>query len=92
MLPGVPPMGSVVKSFELIAWFALFAPANTPADIVKKLNAEVVKALARPDIRDKLAASGLTVQTSTPEQLGVFQKSEIAKWATMVNDTGIQPE
>ena len=92
MLPGVPPMGSVVKGFELIAWFALFAPANTPADIVKKLNAEVVKALARPDIRDKLAASGLSVQTSSPEQLAVFQKSEIAKWATMVKDAGIQPE
>ena len=92
MLPGVPPMGSVVKGFELIAWFALFAPANTPADIVKTLNAEVVKALARPDIRDKLAASGLSVQTSSPEQLAVFQKSEIAKWATMVKDAGIQPE
>lgn len=92
MLPGVPPMGNVVKGFELVAWFALFAPANTPADIVKKLNTEVVKALARPDIRDKLAASGLSVQTSTPEQLGVFQKSEIAKWATMVKDAGIQPE
>ena len=85
-------MGSAVKGFELVAWFALFAPANTPADIVKKLNAEVVKALARQDIRDKLAASGLSVQTSSPEQLGAFQKLEIAKWATMVKDAGIQPE
>ena len=92
MLPGVPPMGSVVKGFELVAWFALFAPANTPSDIVNKLNAEVVKTLARPDIRDKLAASGLSVQASTPEQLGAFQKTEIAKWAAMVKDAGIQPE
>ena len=92
MLPNVPPMGSAVKGFELVAWFALFAPANTPADIVKKINAEVVKALARQDIRDKLAASGLSVQTSSPEQLGAFQKLEIAKWATMVKDAGIQPE
>ena len=92
MLPNVPPMGSAVKGFELVAWFALFAPANTPPDIVKKLNAEVVKALARPDIRDKLAVSGLSVQTSSPEQLGAFQKLEIAKWATMVKDAGIQPE
>ncbi len=92
MLPNVPPMGSAVKGFELVAWFALFAPANTPADIVKKLNAEVVKAIARQDIRDKLAASGLSVQSSSPEQLGAFQKLEIAKWATMVKDAGIQPE
>ena len=92
LLPNVPPMASAVKGFELVAWFALFAPANTPADIVKKLNAEVVKALARQDIRDRLAASGLSVQTSTPEQLGAFQKTEIAKWATMVKDAGIQPE
>ena len=92
LLPAVPPMASVVKGFELVAWFALFAPANTPADIVKKLNAEVVKALARQEIRDRLAASGLTVQTSTPEQLAAFQKSEISKWATMAKDAGIQPE
>ena len=92
LLPNVPPMASAVKGFELVAWFALFAPANTPADIVKTLNTEVVKALARQDIRDRLAASGLSVQTSTPEQLGAFQKTEIAKWATMVKDAGIQPE
>ena len=92
LLSAVPPMASVVKGFELVAWFALFAPANTPADIVKKLNAEVVKALARQEIRDRLAASGLTVQTSTPEQLASFQKSEISKWATMAKDAGIQPE
>ena len=92
MLPGVPTMGSAVKGFELVAWFALFAPANTPTDIVKRLNAEVVKALARPDMKEKLAASGLSVQTSTPEQLAAFQKLEIAKWAAMVKDAGIQPE
>ena len=92
MLPGLPPMANAVKGFELVAWFALFAPAGTPPDIVKKLNAEVVKALARQDMRDKLAAAGLSVQTSTPEQLGAFQKTEIAKWAAMVKDAGIQPE
>ena len=92
MLPNVPPMANAVKGFELVAWFALFAPAGTPPDIVKKLNAEVVKALARQDMRDKLAAAGLSVQTSTPEQLGAFQKTEIAKWAAMVKDAGIQPE
>ncbi len=92
MLPNVPPMAGAVKGFELVAWFALFAPANTPVDIVKTLNTEVVKALARQEIRDKLAAAGLSVQTSTPEQLGTFQKAEIAKWAAMVRDAGIQPE
>lgn len=92
LLPGVRPMGNTVKGFELVAWFALFAPANTPTDIVKKLNAEVVKALARQDVRERLAASGLTVQTSTAEELASFQKSEIAKWAKMVKEAGIQPE
>ena len=92
MLPGVPPMATTEKGFELVAWFALFAPAGTSPDIVKKLNTEVVKALARADLRDKLAAAGLSVQTSTPEQLGTFQKAEIEKWAAMVKDAGIQPE
>ncbi len=68
------------------------ANGSIGADIVKTLNAEVVKALARQDIRDKLAASGLSVQSSSPEQLAAFQKLEIAKWATMVKDAGIQPE
>lgn len=92
LLPDVPPLASAVKGFELIAWFALFAPANTPADIVGRLNAEVVKGLARADVRERLAAVGLTVQTSTSLQLGEFQKSEITKWAKMVKDAGIQPE
>ena len=92
MLPAVPPMGSAVKGFELVAWFALFAPANTPADIVKTLNTEVVKALARPELKDKLAASGRSVQTSTPEQLAALQKLEITICAAMFEDAWIQHE
>ncbi len=92
LLPDVPPMGATVKGFELVAWFALFGPANTPPDIVKKLNGEIVKALARQDMKDKLAAAGLTVETSTPQQLADFQKAEITKWARMVKEAGIQPE
>lgn len=93
-LPGVPPMSATPSQsgFELIAWFALFAPVGTPPDIVKKLNAEVVKAMARPEIREKMTAMGMTVQTSTPEELAAFQKGEITKWAAMVKQAGIQPE
>jgi tripartite-type tricarboxylate transporter receptor subunit TctC len=93
-LPMVPPMADTpsLKGFDLIAWFALFAPAGTPADIIRKLNSELVKAMARPEIRDKMVAMGMTVQTSTPAELAAFQKTEITKWATMVKQAGIQAE
>jgi len=80
------------KGFDIPAWFGLFAPAGTPKDTVVRLNAEMVKIMARPDVKQTLASMGIDAYTSTPEELGDYVKSEIQKWARLVKDAGIQPE
>ncbi len=80
------------KGFDIAAWFGLFAPAGTPKDIVSRLNAEVLKIVARPELRQTLAGMGIEASTSTPDELGDYVKSEIRKWARLVKDAGIEAE
>ena len=81
-----------LKGFEILSWFALMAPAGTPAPIVKQLNAEAVKVLARDDIKSTLGAQGLTVLSSSPEQVSAHIKSEIAKFSRIAKAANIKAE
>ena len=92
LLPDVPAIAETVKDFELIAWFALFAPAGTPNAIVDRLAAESAKILARSDVRERFAVMGIQVAPLTPSELGAFQKSELAKWAKLAKAANIIPE
>jgi tripartite-type tricarboxylate transporter receptor subunit TctC len=92
LLPEVPAIAETVKGFELIAWFALFAPAGTPQPIVDRLSAETQKILARTEVRAKIAAMGIQVAPQTPAELGKFQKSELEKWARLAKAANIIPE
>jgi tripartite-type tricarboxylate transporter receptor subunit TctC len=93
LAPEIPSMDELgYKGFDIPAWFGLFAPAGTPKDTVVRLNAEMVKIMARPDVKQTLASMGIDAYTSTPEELGDYVKSEIQKWARLVKDAGIQPE
>ncbi len=92
LLPEVPAIAETVKGFELIAWFALFAPAGTPQPIVDRLAAETQKILARTEVRAKIAAMGIQVAPLTPAELGKFQKSELEKWAKLAKAANIIPE
>ena len=92
LLPEVPAIAETVKGFELIAWFALFAPAGTPQPIVDRLAAESQKILARNDVRDRFAGMGIQIAPLKPAELGVFQKSELAKWAKLTKAANIIPE
>lgn len=84
ILPDLPPLGSIYPGFELDQWYSLLYPAGTPADIVKKMNAEIVRALRAPDVRAFLAKEGVDPVGSTPEELGVFLRSEVGKYARMI--------
>jgi tripartite-type tricarboxylate transporter receptor subunit TctC len=70
----------------------LFTTAKTPPAIVNKLNTEVARILALPDVIEKLAVAGVEIQTSTPKEWGDFVKAEIAKWAKVVKEAGIKVE
>ena len=90
--PDVPTVGETVPGFEATTWFAIFAPAGTPRDVVMRLNAEVVRVFKLPDVADKLKALGLEPWLSTPEELGRYQASEIIKWAKVVKDSGAKAD
>lgn len=85
-IPTIAEQG--LPGFEAVSWFALFAPANTPAPIVDKLQAEVSRILKSPEVSQKLLAIGLEPGGGTPAELAAYQQSEIAKWAKVVKDSG----
>jgi tripartite-type tricarboxylate transporter receptor subunit TctC len=91
--PDVPTMvESGVADFEITSWFGLLAPAGTPAAVVGRLNAEMVKVLAREDVKSILGAQGLNVAASSPEQFAAHIKSEIARFTKIARAAGIKAE
>lgn len=95
--PAIPELPTVnealgLKDYELIAYFAVFAPAGTPADIVAKLNQAVNAAAQSKDIQEKFAAIGFTVEPGTPEALAQRSRLETAKWAKAIRDAKIEPQ
>jgi tripartite-type tricarboxylate transporter receptor subunit TctC len=91
-LPDTPTIAETVPGYDVVNWYAIFAPAKTPAPIVSRLNAEIVKALAAPDVRKRFTDLALDADTSTPEELGAYLGREIKKWAQVVKTAGIKPE
>ena len=92
LAPDVPAIAEDLPGYELIAWFALMAPAKTPREIVQKLHDAAVAGLAKPEVRDKFAAIGTDIAPMSPGELGKFVQTEITKWARLVKEAGIQPE
>jgi tripartite-type tricarboxylate transporter receptor subunit TctC len=89
LLPDVPTLDeSGVKGYESIAWYGVVAPGKTPKPIVDKLNAEMVKALRDPEVKQRLAEMGSSEVAGTPDQFGALIKSEIAKWGPVVKASG----
>jgi tripartite-type tricarboxylate transporter receptor subunit TctC len=90
-LPGVPTVAeSGVPGYEVSAWFGFFAPAGTPASIVNTLNAETVKAMKQPDLRERLASQGAEPVTSTPAEFSAYVRDELAKWGKVVKASGMK--
>ena len=85
-LPTVQEAG--VPGYDVTTWYALWAPAGTPQDIVNKLQLEVAKALASPQLREVWAQQGAAPGGNTPAEFGAFVKAEIAKWAEVVKASG----
>jgi tripartite-type tricarboxylate transporter receptor subunit TctC len=95
--PAVPDLPSVnealgIKDYELIAYFAVFAPAGTPPDIVAKLNKAVNAAASSKEVQEKFAGIGFAVEPGTPEDLAKRSVAETAKWAKAIKDAKIEPQ
>jgi tripartite-type tricarboxylate transporter receptor subunit TctC len=92
LAPDMPAVAEELKGYELIAWFALMAPAGTPPEIVQRLHDVAVKGIAKAEVKEKFAGIGVDVAPMNPAELGKFIQSEIAHWAKLVKLAGIQPE
>jgi tripartite-type tricarboxylate transporter receptor subunit TctC len=89
-LPTIAEAG--IPGFEASNWWAVGAPAGTPAAIVTKLNQEIERYLELPDIVKRFAAEGMEPAGSTPQQLSAWVRNEIARWSKVVRDAGIQAQ
>ena len=93
-IPELPTVNEALglKDYELIAYFAVFAPAGTPADIIQKLNRAINTAAGNKDILDRFAALGFETDPGTPEALAKRSKAETDKWAKAIRDAKIEPQ
>jgi tripartite-type tricarboxylate transporter receptor subunit TctC len=90
VVPDVPTMEeSGLPGFEIIGFFGVMAPANTPRDVVTRLNAELAKAMARPDVRKQYAAQALDPGTLTADEYAAFIKDQGAKFGKVIREAGI---
>lgn len=90
--PELPPVSDTLPAYEVEAWYGIVAPKGLPTPIVARLNAEVVKALAQADVRERFVALGLQSVGGSPEQFANLIQRELKKWAKVVADQGIKPE
>ncbi len=91
LLPDVPTgMESAMPGFQALTWFGIVAPANTPKEIVEKLNKELVRAMAAPDVTEKLAQGGFLVATTTPQEMGALIKSDIDRMGDVVKRANVK--
>jgi tripartite-type tricarboxylate transporter receptor subunit TctC len=93
LLPDVPTMAEAgVAGYDVVGWFGLFAPAAVPRPIIVKLNAEVVRILSDPKVKESLLAQGAEPVGDTPEAFTQFVQREHDRWAKVIRDTGITLE
>lgn len=88
--PELPTVAEALPGYEVNAWYGILAPRGIPADIASKLNGEINKAIALPDVRQRLLSFGLEPVGGTSEQFGGHIRTELARWARVIKDNGIR--
>ena len=90
-LPGMPTIAeTVIPDYEVTAWFAVLAPAGTPREIIARINSEIVRTMAKPEVQSRLSGIGLEALSSTPEELAGVIKAEITKWAPIIKAANVK--
>ena len=80
------------QGVEADLWYGMLAPAGTPRDIVARVNADMTKALALPEVKSALAAQGMEIAPSSPEEMAALMRRDAARWAAVVKQAGIKAE
>jgi tripartite-type tricarboxylate transporter receptor subunit TctC len=89
--PEIPTVAeAALPGFEAATWFALVAPAGTPREIVRRLNRELTQVMTQPDVRQRFADLGMTIDAGPPEALDAYIKSEILKWSEVIKEADIR--
>jgi tripartite-type tricarboxylate transporter receptor subunit TctC len=91
-LPEVPTIAETLPGYEATQWFGILAPAGTPRPIIDRLNRELSRALRAQDLNARLVADGMVVVASTPDEFARDIKSDMEKWAKVIQAAGIKPE
>ena len=90
LAPDIPTMIEAgLPDFDISAWYVMFAPAGTPKDVIARLNAEVNKAIADPDVRRTLGEQGVEFTGGTPEDADRFVRGEIDRWGRIIKTKGM---
>ena len=89
-MPTIAEQG--VPGYDVMSWFAMFAPAGTPKEVVARIHAEALRVFKLPDVQEKLKTLGLDPVLSTPEELGKYQADEVVKWARVVKESGAKAD
>jgi tripartite-type tricarboxylate transporter receptor subunit TctC len=92
MAPGLPAISETLPDYEATAWFGILVPPATPKDILARINAEFVKTLKTPAVREKLSQQGFEAVGNSPEEYAAFLRAETVKWAEVVRIAGVKVE
>jgi len=91
-LPDTPTMGESLPGYEFNNWYGIMAPAGTPKPLVAQLNAEVLRVLALPEVKEKFTGLGADPMPSTPEKFGAVMKADAEKWGKVIRQAGVRAE
>jgi tripartite-type tricarboxylate transporter receptor subunit TctC len=91
LLPDLPTVAEVaLPGFQASGWFGVFAPAKTPADVVRKLNGQIAAIMQQPDVRERLVAQGVEPVSGSPAQMRKWLAQEVNVWSKVIRDAGLK--
>jgi tripartite-type tricarboxylate transporter receptor subunit TctC len=90
--PDIPAMNETLAGFEVVNWYGMVVPAGTPAEIVARLNTELLRAMKHPETAERLIAQGTDPAGTSPAAFGAFMRAETAKWAQVIKAANIRAD
>lgn len=92
IVPNLPTVGETYAGFESGTWYGVMAPANTPREIITRLNDVVTRVMQLPDVREKFMAQGAEPLSGTPQEVNAYMRAEVAKWGKVVKASGARAD